>query len=235
MKKLNFILIILLCYACSPRAYTIYEVKSSNILMDSAFDKNANPKTIEIVDYYSNLIKPMLSEVIGEVSHTMTIEKPERELVYFTLNVIKQYGDKNISGGVDFALMNINGHRANLNEGSVTMGDMYEIYSFDNTLVSVELQGKDLPDIFKNYAKALCSNVNFTITKDGDITDIFINNMPLNPDKTYKIITLDYLAKGGDDMAVMKNASNFYDTGILIRDVMISYVKECTKNNKKIE
>jgi len=116
--------------------------------------------------------------------------------------------------------------------------NMYEIYSFDNELVCVYLKGKYLLDFFKKLAGApkvlLSDNVKYTITTH-DVTNIFINNIPLEPDRKYKIITLDYLAEGNDDMAVMKKKSGLFQTGVLLRDVMISYVKESTENHKKIE
>jgi len=215
MKKLNFLLIIILCYACSPQAYTVYEMKSSPVQMDNTFDKSANVQVANLVNYYSEMINSASSTAIGEASRTLTIEKPARELVYFTLNAMKQFGENE---GVDLALMNINGHRSNLNKGIITLGDMYEIYSFDNTLVYVELMGKDILETLKSD-KVLCSNISQNET-------VFINNFPLDRDKTYKIITLDYLAGGGDELAVMKNAVNFHDTGVLLRDFMISYIKK---------
>ena len=224
MKQLNFFLIIFLCYACSPQAYTVYEIKSNPVQMDNTFDNLATTPVANAVNYYSGIVHSATSTAIGEASRTLTIEKPARELVYFTLNAMKQFGENE---GADLALMNINGHRSNLNKGIITLGDMYEIYSFDNTLVYVELTGKDLLEILKSD-KVLCSNI-------SQNEKIFINNLPLDTDKTYKIITLDYLAGGGDELAVMKNAAHFHDTGVLLRDFMIAYIKECTKNNKKID
>jgi len=232
--KITVFLLLGLCYACSTNTYTIRNIKGSYAVMDSAYNNCTNRQAIDLFNYYSAITTPVVSEKIGEASATMTIDKPAYELVYFTLDVMKQYGNENRQGGVDLALMNIRGHRSNLHKGEITLGDMFEIYNFDNALVYVDVKGKDLLEIIKLAAgkdpKVLPSkNVSYTII-NHKVKNVFINGLPLNLKKKYKVITLDYLADGNDGMTVLKNSSHRDNSGVYLRDMMISYVK----NNQKI-
>jgi hypothetical protein len=55
-----------------------------------------------------------------------------------------------------------------------------------------------------------------------------------DPLKTYKILTTNYLASGGDDMVFLKNCKTLLNTKLLLRDVIIRYIEELGKNNIKI-
>jgi hypothetical protein len=55
-----------------------------------------------------------------------------------------------------------------------------------------------------------------------------------DPLKTYKILTTNYLASGGDDMVFFKNCRILLNTKLLLRDVIIRYIEELGKNNIKI-
>ena len=55
------------------------------------------------------------------------------------------------------------------------------------------------------------------------------------PNKNYHILTTDYLANGGDNMTFFKKASNYINTEVLLRDVIIDYIREINKIGTKVE
>ena len=59
---------------------------------------------------------------------------------------------------------------------------------------------------------------------DGHITSVFVNGLPLDPNHVYKVITLSYLIEGGDNYWVTPQGTNAKDTGLLDRDVWVSYL-----------
>ena len=61
--------------------------------------------------------------------------------------------------------------------------------------------------------------------KNSHITSVFIDGQPLDPQKTYKIITISFLTAGGDNYLVMNEGTNAQDTGLLDRDVWINYLQ----------
>jgi 2',3'-cyclic-nucleotide 2'-phosphodiesterase (5'-nucleotidase family) len=56
---------------------------------------------------------------------------------------MKAYGDEHLPGRCRIAVMNVHGHRATMPKGEITIGNFYEIYSFDNTIVFLDLKGTD--------------------------------------------------------------------------------------------
>jgi 2',3'-cyclic-nucleotide 2'-phosphodiesterase (5'-nucleotidase family) len=61
-----------------------------------------------------------------------------------------------------------------------------------------------------------------------------INNKMYDSLKTYKVLTTNYLAFGGDNMEFFKNCKTVLNTKLLLRDVIIKYIMELGENNIKI-
>jgi len=151
---------------------------------------------------------------------------------------MKAYGDEYLPGGADIGVMNVHGHRATLPAGEITIGNLYEIYSFDNTVMFLELKGSDLAKIFDAYARiggaGISSNVQLVIEGDK-VKSVTVNGQPVDEDRVYHVITLDYLAEGNDHMTAFRDAISTSDTGITLRDVMINWVREQTRQGKEID
>lgn len=103
------------------------------------------------------------------------------------------------------ALTNGGGLRADIPAGELTYGRLYEAMPFDNRFAVVEVKGKHVRRLVTTniqrgsgfyswgglVAKARC--------KDGELAvDIKVGGKPLSDDATYKIVTSDFLASGGD-------------------------------------
>ena len=151
---------------------------------------------------------------------------------------MKEYGDEHLPNGADIGVMNVHGHRATMPKGPVTVGNLYEIYSFDNTITFLELKGTDLKKMFDAYARiggaGISSNVKLVI-EDGKVKSVTIDGKHIDDDKIYQIVTLDYLAGGNDNMNAFLNAVSVTDTGITLRDIMIDWVREQTRQGNEIK
>ena len=53
--------------------------------------------------------------------------------------------------------------------------------------------------------------------------------------RLYHVVTVDYLAEGNDHMTAFLDAVTSTYTGITLRDVMIDWVKEQTRQGKEID
>ncbi|MDR0286071.1 MAG: 5'-nucleotidase C-terminal domain-containing protein, partial [Propionibacteriaceae bacterium] len=92
-------------------------------------------------------------------------------------------------------------------------------------------------------ATGVSSNVTYTVNTDvttaapcileagctwddatSHITSVFVDGQPLDPAKTYKIMTISYLTAGGDNYRVMPAGTGAMDTGLLDRDAWIDYL-----------
>ena len=70
---------------------------------------------------------------------------------------------------------------------------------------------------------------------NGDINSVKINGKPIDPDKTYRIATIDYLADGGDYMKPLTRATRVAKVGTDLAEDIISYYREGKGRGKKVK
>lgn len=230
-----FLLLIQLFVSCSSYRYTIVDMKGSIVEMNQ--DQGTNSEMQALVDKYKGVLDDKMNDVVGTSTKFMPYGRPESLLTNFTSDVMKEYGDTHLPNGADVSIMNVNGHRAFMPEGEITMGNLYEIYSFDNTIAFLELKGEDLIKIFDAYARiggaGISSNAHLLV-KDQKIVSATLDGKPIDRNKIYNVVTLDYLADGNNSMTAFKNAVKIDNTGITLRDIMIDYVHKQTAQGKEI-
>ena len=192
-------------------------------------------KLVNLLQTYVDKADSMLSEVIGHAEETFFhsgVRERETALGDLISDSMLWY-TKNM--GVDFAIQNGGGIRADLPEGQITMKTLYEILPFDNSVVVLTLKGSDLQSLF-DYIAAISSGggafpqvsegLRFTINrKTGRCENILVNGNPIDPGGTYKVATNSYMADGGDGFKIFLNAVDRYDTSMFQRDVFVQYIK----------
>lgn len=236
IRIIGIVLAAVFLISCKSQ-YRITEMTGTIVEMNASFDAEPDPGMHAFVQFYKTQLDKEMNEVIGTSAQFMDYGRPESLLTNFTSDVMKTYGDEQLPGGADVAVMNVHGHRATMPEGPVTVGNLYEIYSFDNTIAFLELKGSDLKKIFDAYARiggaGISSNVKLII-EDRKVKSVTVNGNPINDNAVYNIVTLDYLATGNDNMAAFLDALRNVNTGITLRDMMIGYVKEKTRRGEEI-
>lgn len=116
--------------------------------------------------------------------------------------------------------------------GNITMGNLYEVMPFDNTLVKMNLKGSDLKRVIENGIEntnvgwVQVSGVKVYYDKSAAagkrITAMFLEDgTPIDMNKYYSVVTNDFMASGGDQYD-FTGAKDIYDTGIPIRDSLAS-------------
>ncbi len=238
-KHILFVLIFSgMLLSCSKKQYVVTDVQGSRILMDSTWESKMSPETRNLVEKYKKQLDDQMNEVIGEAAATMKSATPQSLLTNLTSDAMKQYGEKYSKQAVDFAVCNVHGHRAMLAQGPITVGNLFEVYSFDNLLVILDLEGKFVKELFNYYAsnegEGVSSDVQLKIN-NKKVESLTIGGKPVKDDQIYRIATLDYLADGNSGMSALTKATKTFDTGVTLRDVMIDYVRKCTAEGKKID
>lgn len=230
-------LLALSLFACKP-AYHVTAITGTIASIDASYDAPRNEGMTALVQSYKTELDKEMNKVIGTSARFMDYKRPESLLTNLTSDVMKAYGDEHLPGGADVGVMNVHGHRATLPKGVVTVGNLYEIYSFDNTITFLELKGSDLKKIFDAYARiggaGISSNVRLVI-EEKKVKEVTVDNEPVEDERVYRVATLDYLAEGNDNMNAFRDALSLTDTGITLRDVMIDWVREQTRQGKEID
>jgi 2',3'-cyclic-nucleotide 2'-phosphodiesterase (5'-nucleotidase family) len=241
-KLIQHVLLILffvgILASCSKKQYEVTNIQGTRVLIDNSWETKISPETRNLVEKYKKQLDAQMNERIGEATEIMKSGTPQSLLTNLTSDVMKQYGEKYSKQPVDFAVCNVHGHRAALAQGPITIGNMFEVYSFDNLLVVLDLEGKFVKKLFEYYAsnggEGVSSDVQLKIV-DKKMKSLLIGGKPVKDDHIYKVATLDYLADGNSGMSALTKATKTLDTGVTLRDVMIDYVRKSTSEGKKID
>jgi 2',3'-cyclic-nucleotide 2'-phosphodiesterase (5'-nucleotidase family) len=243
--KFSILITICVVLVSSCQSYKI--VDANSFILE--IDKNITElefKEIELSKFRDSISKEM-NKIINYCLISMEIGCPEGILGNFISDLAILYIRKNFPENdfnPDFCILNNGGFRSTLNKGSITVGDIFQIMPFDNHLLILEINGKEMKDLI-NYIKdksttnisrksgVPLSGIRLKISGDK-VNRCMINNKTYDPLKTYKVLTTNYLAAGGDNMYFFKNCKNILNTKLLLRDLIIRYIEELGMNNIKI-
>jgi 2',3'-cyclic-nucleotide 2'-phosphodiesterase (5'-nucleotidase family) len=141
-----------------------------------------------------------------------------------------------------FAVYNIGGIRAALAEGKVTYGDIVDVAPFENKVCFLTLTGEKVLELFQQIAhrggEGLSHGVQLRITKDGKLLSARLNGKEIDPQAKYRIVTLDYLSQGNDEMVAFKAATDLVspqEEKNNVRYYIIDYFRAMQKAGKSVE
>ena len=182
-----------------------------------------------IADMFYQLGSAALDEVVGE---TKVFLDGERSNVRSDeTNLSNLITDGMIwKTGADIAFMNGGGIRASIDVGEITYRDILTVMPFGNTLYVLELTGKDIMDVL-NYAVTIPDGQGAKLhvagltaeIKDGKPENVKVNGQPLDLNKTYKVVTNNYVAAGGDGYTMLEGKPG-YDTYFRDADALREYI-----------
>ncbi|WP_267642203.1 bifunctional metallophosphatase/5'-nucleotidase [Haloarchaeobius amylolyticus] len=149
--------------------------------------------------------------------------------------------------GAEVAITNAGGIRSNsvYGPGNVTVGDVYNILPFRNTLVTVELTGAELKQLlasqvvtlesetgqrYGSEAQLQVSGVTYEwVGHEGEepyIREAWVNGEPLDEDETYTVTVNSYMA--GWEGSVLTNATRVSTTNTLYGTALLDYIRNNT-------
>jgi 2',3'-cyclic-nucleotide 2'-phosphodiesterase (5'-nucleotidase family) len=179
-----------------------------------------------LVEYRKNLDAIMNVE-IGNTNRDLKKEKPNGTLGNMVADAL--LWKANTIEKTDAAVINYGGIRVPvLMAGKITLGEVFEIMPFDNTISIVKMNSDELKVFCNHIAQSggwPVSGISFSIDSNKAVA-IKINNQPLRENETYKIAMSDYVAGGGDKAAFLKILPAT-KTQVLVRDAIIEFVKYC--------
>jgi 2',3'-cyclic-nucleotide 2'-phosphodiesterase/3'-nucleotidase len=135
----------------------------------------------------------------------------------------------------DVALQNNGGLRAELPEGPVTRGLIYQVIPFENSIVTLDLTGAEIRQVLEESLAAerviQVSGIRYRFdlgrTAGSRVTTL-LNEIgkPLDERRTYRVACNDFMAAGGDDLLTLARARTKVDTEINLRDALEEEIRE---------
>lgn len=176
---------------------------------------------------YKKSLDSSMNAILVYSNEELTKAQPESKLSNFFSDAISATC-KQRKIAFDFALPTTNGGiRTSLPKGAITLRNAFELMPFENELVVLYLPGTSITKLAQFIIEKGGQPVsNFILEVKGDsISTLLINNQPLELTKTYRVLTSDYLANGGDGIIAFKDAIKKENTNIKVRDAIIEYMR----------
>jgi 5'-nucleotidase len=129
------------------------------------------------------------------------------------------------------AFINAGGVRAAIDAGEVTYGEALSVQPFGNTLVVMEVTGRELAlALGRGGGGTLHPSAGTSYVQRGGVaTEILIAGQPLDLAKVYKVTVNNFTAGGGDNHVELKAAAGKrIESGIVDVDALIEHITKRT-------
>jgi 2',3'-cyclic-nucleotide 2'-phosphodiesterase (5'-nucleotidase family) len=163
-----------------------------------------------------------MNQVIGFSKDNFEIQRPSSSLMNWCADAIFANQTKKIKLAQPiFCLLNTGGLRSTIGKGTVSLGDIYKLMPFDNTIVWVELPISSIAEIEKYLSQSGGEPIANAKLENGKLL-INGNNEKMTH---FWLLTSDYLMNGGDKMSFFEQRTNAIMNGKLLRNAFIEEVK----------
>lgn len=192
----------------------------------------ADPQVEEMIAPYRQQVTAKMEEVIGNAPVELGKAEYQSPLGNFVVDLMLEESRKLYDGQIDMATTTNGGLRVPIPLGAVKVGTIFELMPFENELVVLTLDGNTVQAFFDKAAEAKfapIANATYTV-KNGKAVDIRIDGKPFDASQTYTIVTSDYLAGGGDNLGMFKDALKTEKVGMMLRDAIIQHIRRRTAN-----
>lgn len=244
MKKTTLLAVMaamLMTLTACRHHYEVVSVERSRILIDRQWDAEPDVKAVQLLAPFKHDVDSVLGPVVGHVARNMTPERPESAESNLLPDILmwasESYGEHPV-----FGVYNVGGIRADLTRGAVTYGDVLDIAPFENKIAFLTLSGADVLELFQQIAKrggeGVSSAVRMVITKDGQLVSATLNGEPIDPQRDYRVTTIDYLLGGNDQMTAFtkgRDINSPQEASNNTRFIIMDYFRAMEKEGKVVD
>jgi 5'-nucleotidase/UDP-sugar diphosphatase len=228
---------------------TVYQKKLTGFDWKPVEINNPDAKTYEpdaavaaLLNPYVEQANASLKDVVGEAAADFVFgdrltRKTETALGDMICDANVWYFREIYRQQIDFAFHNGGNMRAELKQGPITQEQILTVLPFENYLYIASLKGSDIIDLF-NFIAAIpqgaggfpqvSAEARYTVDYSegtGKLRDLTIGGAPVDPNRTYRFCTNDYLLQGGDGYEVLTRSVEPFNTSLLLSYVTIEYIR----------
>ena len=205
----------------------------------------ADPDVEKIIAPYREKVSE-LSKVIGRLEGGLAKKGVGAgTLGNFVSDGMRAQAKAKLGKPVALSIMNSGGLRKNdIAAGDLRASDIFELLPFENALVALDVTGAQLLKIIEVATKDAQSGARIQFKYNDRDRPEFIsaklvdengNEQEIDPNKTYTIVTLDYLLRlNSGAYAILKEAKSSAPLDITLRDAVMNYVKSETAAGRSI-
>ena len=156
---------------------------------------------------------------------TVKSDMDQNEMTNFMADFVASEARRLTGKKVDLAIVNKGGVRGTFSRGALTVGDVMQVFPFDNRIVVLEIKGSDLMDnlriMTRTGGNGLSREAEVVFSGRDKVDSARINGKEIDPERTYTLATIDYLANGGDYMVPLTRGKRVATSDDIIYTDMI--------------
>lgn len=189
----------------TPEYIDIYE-DSEKLKYTEANKGDFDEAVLNISNTAVDEVAPLLNEEIADLPVAMDRNLIEGSLTSVMGNWITDM--MRYDEGVDFAFCNDGGIRTNFEAKKLTVNDIYTVAPFGNLIYKIEMTGSQVVKLLEQVVgndssnmqmSGLTAKYDLSLPEDAQVFDVRLaDGTPLDMDKTYTLLTNEYLATGGN-------------------------------------
>lgn len=198
------------------------KITTSVIPLDSRFDGKEDEGLRQMLAPYRSKVDSLMSIKLAKSSAPLD----KQTIINTFSDLMLKEGGKLVGERVDVAILNNGGIRNTLPAGTISEGHVIMVLPFENRIEVVKMKGETLARVFAQMGKGgingISSNADVTYSPQvGECTKILIDGKGLEPERYYNVVTIDYLADGGDYLSAMTEGEVIATSeNLLSRDIM---------------
>ncbi|ECK6621451.1 bifunctional UDP-sugar hydrolase/5'-nucleotidase [Salmonella enterica] len=191
-----------------------------------------NPQMLSLLTPFQNKGKAQLEVKIGSVNGLLEGDRSKVRFVQTNMGRVI-LAAQIARTGADFGVMSGGGIRDSIEAGDITYKSVLKVQPFGNIVVYADMSGKEVVDYLTAVAQMKpdsgaypqFANVSF-VAKEGKLTDLKIKGEPVDPAKTYRMVTLSFNATGGDGYPRIDNKPGSVNTGFIDAEVLKEFIQQ---------
>lgn len=215
------------------------KVEYKHIKVNSAYDEAAKkyPEFDKWLYPYKSKVDSIMNAPVGESARAMAASSDAYQnwLCDAVMEIIKTM----YTGKVDLCIMNKGGIRQDMPKGMVSEGLINSTFPFDNRFMVLDIKGKDLIEAFRVMSlrggDAVSKQVSVVYNSKNEILSAKLNGKQIKPEQSYKLVTINFLANGGDFLDSLRNGKVLFTDTVPYGEHMLEYVKQLAAQGKKVD
>ena len=233
MKPVHFLYFFLVLVSCKNDASKLTKITAKTIAIDSSIVPST--KIVRLIAPYKEKLIGEMETVLSYTPKAITKKSAAMQsslgnlMADMCFEMSATLFKEKTNTAIDFAMFNYGGLRATISAGKVTKEEAFKLMPFENELVVVSLTGEKVIALVNYFIKnktahPLSKNIILLIKEKT--YHLKVNDEKFDINKTYNVLTSDYLQGGGDKMNFFKNPEKIIKLEYKVRDAIINYFEK---------
>ncbi len=229
MKNYNYLFVLMLLLSGCSNKMQVTTIQPSSIQLNNSSPSDTSISAL--IEPYKSVLENEMNEVLISSTAEAVKGQPESTLGNLIADITLAESNRILQSKnlplADLCMLNNGGLRTSLPEGKITVGKIFELMPFENEMVVLTLSGEKALGLLSYIAKSNgqpLAGATLEI-KDEKPENILIGGKALDATKTYRVVTSDYLAGGGDKMRFFSAPIAYQVLNVKLRDGIMNYMR----------